>query len=102
MCNAAHHRTPFNDHPVDIARAEKLRDPSMLAERIFVNALDHFAGAPTVSRRHAIFEITKNRLNSVNTLAIHGEAAAPTVFLLRETETRVEICEIIFAGSSGA
>src|ERR1043166_6262411 len=44
--NAAEGRAPFDDDAVDVAGAEKFRDPACLAQRIFANALHAFGGAP--------------------------------------------------------
>src|SRR5690349_17154589 len=95
MSDAAQHGTPFDNHAIDIAGSEKLRDPSMFAEWIFVDALDHFAGAPTVTRRHTVFQIPGNALDAVSALANHREPARPTIVVMREAKARVEIGQIV-------
>src|SRR5687768_10755412 len=95
MCDAAQHRTPFDDDAINVTGPKELRHPAIFAERVFVDALHHFTRAPAVLMRHTIFEVTGNALDAVGALADHGEPPGPAVLVLAEAETGIEVRQII-------
>src|SRR5258705_7423049 len=75
--NLPQHTAPFDDHPINVSRAEQFSNPRALAERIFVNRCDDLLRARTVAWWDAVFEITWDALDSVNLMTRHGYAARP-------------------------
>src|SRR5436305_455989 len=62
---------------------------------IFVDCGNDLLGASAIFRRHTVFEITGNGLQSIFLMADDGQATAPAIFVTAKTKTAIEISQVI-------
>ena len=95
LANLPEQTAPFDDHAVNVTCAEKLRHPARLVQRILVDARNDLFRAAPVTRRHAVLQITGNRLQAEELMARDRKTTSVTILFAAETEARVEIREVV-------
>jgi len=91
----AEETAPFDDDAVNVAGAAEDADPAMFVERVFVDGLDDLFRAGAVFGRNAVFEVTRDALQSVLLVAGIGHPTAPTIVVTRKAEAGVEVGEVV-------
>src|SRR5438128_2273983 len=86
---------PLDDQAIDVAGADQVADPTVLVERVFMDARDDLLGTRPVTRGDAVLQVAGNGLQTVTLLAGPRQPARPAIVVAAETETRFQICQIV-------
>ena len=93
--NLAQKTPPFDDDAVDVARAQKIGDPGVFAQGIFMDGGNDLFRARAIFGRHAVFQIAGDGLLAEYLMAGNGQPPAPAIFLAAKPKPGVKIGQVV-------